>query len=374
MKFVALSFLLAGVLAVAGFAASEPVSVRSFGRLPDGREVHLYTLRNDNGVEVDIADYGATIVRFIAPDRAGKFADIVLGFDSAEPYATRSPYFGAVVGRVGNRIAGGKFSLDGVTYTLATNNPPSHLHGGRVGFDKALWQAEPSTRDGAPALRLRHVSADGDEGYPGELSVEVVYTLGADNGLRIDYSATTTKPTPVALTNHSYFNLAGAGEGTVLDHELTIHARRYTPVDSHLIPTGELAPVAGTPLDFTVPHRIGERIELNDKQLRFGNGYDHNYVLDSSDGSLALAAVVREPASGRTLEVLTTEPGVQFYTGNFLDGKTPGKAGKVYVRRGALCLETQHFPDSVNHPAFPSTILRPGKTYRTTTVYRVSVK
>lgn len=360
------------------FAQPAPVTVKSFGRLPDGRETRLYSLRNTTGFQADIADYGGTVVRLLAPDRRGKLGDVVLGFASVEPYPKQSPYFGALIGRVGNRIAGGSFTLEGKTYTLPTNNSPGGmactLHGGRVGFDKVIWQAEETRLGGQPALRLRYTSKDGEEGFPGELKVEVTYSLTADDGLRIDYTATCDRPTPINLTNHSYFNLKGEGEGTILDHELTIHAARYTPVDAGLIPTGELAPVKGTPFDFTAPHRIGERIGQPHPQLKYGNGYDHNFVLDSAAGKLALAATVYEPTSGRVLEVLTTEPGLQFYSGNFLDGRLTGKAGKPYVHRGAFCLETQHFPDSVHRPAFPSTILRPGETYRSTTVYRFSAR
>lgn len=333
---------------------------------------------NANGFQVDIADYGGTIVRLLAPDRNGRLDDVTLGFASIEPYPLNSPYFGALIGRVGNRIAGGKFTLEGKTYTLATNNSPGgipcHLHGGKVGFDKVIWKVEPAKRDGRPALRFLHTSKDGEEGYPGEVAVEVLYSLTDDNGLRIDYSATTTKPTPLNLTNHAYFNLAGEGKGAILGHELTVRAKHYTPVNAGLIPTGKIAEIAGTPLDFTSPHTIGERIETDDEQLRFGKGYDHNFVLDSADGSLALAATVHEPGSGRILEVLTTEPGLQFYSGNFLDGSLTGKSGRNYAHRGAFCLETQHFPDSINQPSFPSAVLRPGQTYRSTTIYRFSAR
>ena len=350
--------------------------MQSFGTLPDGREARLFTLTHPSGFSAAITDFAGAVVRLLVPDRAGRLADVTLGFDSVAPYVKDSPFFGALVGRVGNRIAGGQFTLDGRTYTLATNNAPGgipcHLHGGQRGFDKVLWSAEPTTRDGQPALLLRYTSPDGEEGYPGTLSVAVTYSLTADQGLRIDYTATTDRPTPVNLTNHCYFNLAGAGAGDVLGHEVTLHARRYTPVTAGLIPTGAVTPVAGTPFDFTTPHAIGARIGHNHEQLRFGGGYDHNWVLDSADGSLALAATVREPASGRVMDVLTTEPGVQFYTGNFLEGQVPGKSGAAYPYRSGFCLETQHFPDSVNQPAFPSTILRPGQTYRSTTVYRFS--
>lgn len=363
-------------LSVSPLAA--PIPVHAFGSLPDGRPVHLYTLNNRQGLSAVISDFGGTVVRLEVPDRAGTSADVVLGFNGLPDYETKSPYFGCLIGRVGNRIAKGKFSLDGKTYTLATNNHPGgiscHLHGGKEGFDKKLWKSEPTTKNGLPALRLSYQSPDGEEGYPGNLSVEVVYSLTDDNSLRIDYTATTDRPTPVNLTNHSYFNLRGEGQGTILDHEITIHASRFTPVDEGLIPTGELAPVAGTPLDFRQAHRIGERIEAANPQLKYARGYDHNFVLDGPAGELRLAATVREPTTGRVMEVLTTEPGMQFYSGNFLDGTTTGKSGEKYVFRGALALETQHFPDSVNHPNFPNTILKPGETYRSTTVYRFSAK
>jgi aldose 1-epimerase len=353
--------------------------MKSFGKLPDGREARLYTLKNASGFQADIADYGGTIVNLLVPDRTGKLADVSLGFSTVTPYPKDSPFFGALIGRVGNRIAAGKFTLEGKTYTLAKNNQPTpelpcHLHGGTIGFDKVIWAAEPTTHDGQPALRLRYTSADGEEGYPGKLTVEVLYSLTADNGLRMEYTATTDKPTPVNLTNHCYFNLAGEGNGTILGHELTVQAKRYTPVNAGLIPTGEIAPVAGTPFDFTSPHTIGERIGAKDEQLKFGGGYDHNYVLDASDGKLALAATVREPVSGRVLEVLTTEPALQFYSGNFLDGTLKGKSGAPYVLRSGFCLESQHYPDSINQPSFPNTVLRPGQTYHTTTVYRFSAK
>jgi len=357
--------------------------MRSFGKLPDGREAGLFTLESASGLRADITNYGGIIVRLLVPDRDGRIADVTLGHDATADYLMSASYFGALVGRVGNRTAAGRFTLDGQTYTLATNNSPAgipcHLHGGQRGFDQALWSAEPSTTgDGQPRLHLFHTSPDGDEGYPGTLRVIVCYSLTADCGLRIDYIATTDRATPVALTNHAYFNLRGDGTGDILGHELTLHARRYTPVDAGLIPTGELAPVAGTPFDFTTPHTIGERIDHKHPQLEFGAGYDHNFVLDSDDHSpalspsngLALAATVREPTTGRVLDVLTTEPGVQFYTGNFLNGSQIGKSGRRYTHRSGFCLETQHFPDSANQPAFPSIILRPGHTLRSTTVFR----
>jgi aldose 1-epimerase len=362
----------------AASAKDAPVTKQSFGKLDDGREVTLYRLQGPSGLRADIMDFGGTIVRLLVPDRNGKLADVALGFEHVADYPKKSPYFGALIGRVGNRMAHGKFTLDGKTYTLATNNSPGGipctLHGGNIGFDKVFWHVEPTQRDGLPALKLDYTSRDGEEGFPGNLKVEVVYSITRDNGLRIDYTATTDQATPVNLTNHNYFNLKGEGEGTILDHQLTIHASRYTPVDRGLIPTGELAPVADTPFDFTQSHAIGERVETKNEQLEFGRGYDHNFVLDAKPGGMALAATVYEPTSGRVLEVLTTEPGLQFYCGNFLDGTLTGKAGKPYVFRGAFALETQHFPDSVNHPAFPSTILRPGKTYHSSTVYRFSTR
>ncbi len=358
----------------------------SFGKTPDGRETRLHTLQTPRGFRADIADYGGTIVRLFAPDRHGQFADVVLGCDRVEDYVAHPTFFGCIVGRVANRIAHGRFSLDGKTYRLATNNTPGgipcHLHGGLKGFDSVIWRAEPLTTAPGPALRLQYRSVDGEEGYPGNLDVTVIYTLSEENALRIDYTATTDQATPINLTNHSFFNLAGEGAGSVLDHLLTLNARRYTPANAGLIPTGEVAPLAGTPLDFTNPHAIGERIDAPHEQLRLAGGYDQNFVIDRSDDSSALsasnelvpAATVWEPQSGRLLEVLTTEPGVQLYTGNFLDGTFAGKLGHVYPHRHGFCLETQHFPDSPNQPAFPSTILRPGAVFRSTTVYRFSAR
>lgn len=366
------------LLVSAALARAATVSSSPFGHLDDGREVTLYTLQGKSGLRAEIMDYGGTLVRLLAPDRQGRLADVVLGFDHVADYPTKSPYFGALIGRVGNRIAHGSFTLDGKTYTLPTNNTPGGhpctLHGGTLGFDKVFWHAEPAERDGEPALKLDYTSRDGEDGFPGNLKVEVVYSLTKDHGLRIDYTATTDQPTPVNLTNHSYFNLKGEGTGTILDHQLTIHARRYTPVDAGLIPTGELAPVAGTPFDFTTPHAIGERIGQETPQLAYGHGYDHNFVLDAASGTLALAASVYEATSGRVLEVLTTEPGLQFYSGNFLNGTLTGKRGKLYEFRSAFALESQHFPDSVHHPEFPNTLLQPGQTYRSTTVYRFSTR
>lgn len=350
-----------------------------FGQTPDGRATRLYALQNAHGFRAEVSDYGGTLVRLLAPDRQGTLADVTLGFRHAGDYAERSPYFGCIVGRVGNRIAGGRFSLDGQTHELARNNSPGGLpcclHGGIKGFDKAVWQAAFSTSGQGPVLRLSHRSPDGDEGFPGNLETNVTYAVTADNTLRIDYEATTDRATPVNLTNHAYFNLAGEGSGDVLDHRVTLHASRYTPVNAGMIPTGQLAPVAGTPLDFLQPQAIGERIDAPHEQLRFGLGYDHNFVIDQPAGTAGapvLAARVTDPRSGRVLEVLTTEPGVQFYTGNFLDGSLTGKSGKIYGRRHGFCLETQHFPDSPNQPAFPSVILRPGTVWRSTTLFRFS--
>ncbi|MSU49072.1 MAG: galactose mutarotase [Opitutus sp.] len=349
-----------------------------FGKLPDGQAAHLYALENSRGLRAEISDYGGTVVRLLTPDRHGRLADVVLGFDSVAGYLAHSPFFGCLVGRVGNRIAGGRFSLDGHDHALAINNAPGglpcHLHGGRVGFDKVLWRAEPHLTPDGPALTLRHLSADGDEGYPGNLDVTVMYSLTSDNALRIDYVATTDRASPVNLTNHSYFNLAGEGTGDVLGHVITLNAAGYTPVNAGLIPVGHIAPVAATPLDFTAPHKIGERIDAPNEQLRFAGGYDHNYVINRGGDTLVLAATAFEPLSGRLLELRTTEPGVQFYTGNFLDGSFPAKNGHVYRRRHGFCLETQHFPDSPNQPAFPTMILRPGTTLRSTTEYRFSAR
>ena len=363
------------ILMGASAFGSESIVRKPFGKTPEGKAVELYWLTNRNGMEASIMTYGGIVVSLTAPDRDGRYADVVLGFDRLEDYLAGHPYFGALVGRYGNRIAKGKFTLDGKQYTLAVNNGENHLHGGIKGFDKAVWQARGAIKKTGVELALAYTSADGEEGYPGNLAVKVVYTLTDSNELKIEYSATTDKPTPVNLTNHSYFNLAGQGSGDVLGHELTIAADRFTPIDKGLIPTGELRPVAGTPFDFRQPTAIGARIEQADEQLKFGGGYDHNFVLNKQqEGALELAARVYEPKSGRLMEVFTTEPGIQFYCGNFLDGTNVGKGGKAYKFRNGLCLETQHFPDSPNKPEFPSVILRPGREYSTTTVYRFSAK
>jgi aldose 1-epimerase len=354
------------------------ITSQPFGKLPSGQEVQLYKLRNSKGMEADITNYGAIVVRLFAPDKAGKMEDVVLGYDKLADYVKDTPYFGAIVGRYGNRIAGGEFKLDGKIYTLAKNNPGDNpvnaLHGGLKGFDKVVWEAKPAQTSAGPSLQLKYLSKDGEEGYPGNLNVTVTYTLTNQNELKIDYLATTDKATPVNLTNHSYWNLTGGVKGDILGHELMIKADRYTPVDKTLIPTGQLTTVDGTPFDFRKPTAIGARVNENNQQLKFGGGYDHNWVLSRKGPGLEKAATVYEPKSGRFMEVLTTEPGLQFYCGNFLDGSNIGKGGVAYKHRYGLCLETQHYPDSPNHPNFPSTILKPGETYKTTTVYRFSTK
>jgi aldose 1-epimerase len=366
------------VLAVPCLCAAQNVSARgpklthqTWGQTPQGQPVEIYTLANARGMEARIITYGGILVSLKVPDRRGKFADVVAGFDSLDGYVGQPPppFFGALVGRYANRIANATFTLDGVRYTLDKNDGPNSLHGGFHGFDKVVWTAKPI---GNNSLQLMYLSKNGEEGYPGNLSVTVIYTLTVNNELRIDYSATTDKDTVLNLTNHSYFNLAGQGVGDVLGHIVTINADRYTPVDKTLIPTGELRPVAGTPFDFRTPHAIGERINADDEQLKYGRGYDHNFVLNRKGTSLELAARVVEPKSGRVLEVLTTQPGLQFYTGNQLDGSIHGKGGAVYRQHAAFCMETQHFPDSPNHPKFPTTELKPGARYHEITVFKFS--
>lgn len=349
------------------------VSALPFGKTADGTPVELYMLKNGRGMEARIATYGGILVGLTAPDRHGNFADVVLGSDSLQGYLKGSPYFGALIGRYGNRIAGGSFSLDGATYTLARNDAPNSLHGGKNGFDKVVWKVVSSgVGDRGPQLILSYLSGDGEEGYPGNLDVRATYTLTDEDALSIRFEATTDKPTVMNLTGHSYFNLRGAGD--VLGHVVEIHAQRFTPVDRTLIPTGEFKDVAGTPFDFRRPHTIGERIGDANEQLQFGRGYDHNWVLDGSPGTLRVNAEVYEPRSGRVLELLSDQPGLQFYSGNFLDGSITGKGGVVYGFRSGFCMEPQHFPDSPNHPDFPSTVLRPGETYRSTIVYRFKVE
>jgi aldose 1-epimerase len=349
----------------------KPASVEktSFGKLPDGTPIDQYILTNENGMKAKVITYGAILTELHVPDKDGRLVDVVLGFDDLAGYLGGHPFFGATVGRVANRIAKGKFKLDGKEYTLAKNGGPNAIHGGEKGFDKVVWKAEPQTVKDGTAVKFTYLSKDGEEGYPGNLTVSVTYTLTNRNELKIDYSATTDKATPVNLTNHSYFNLAGAGTGDVLGHELMIAADKYTLADDTLIPTGEIKPVKGTPLDFTSPTPIGTRID----QVKSTGGYDHNYVLNGGDKAPYLAARVREPKSGRVMEMYTTEPGVQLYTANYLD-VAKGKSNLPYGKHGAFCLEAQHYPDSVNHPEFPSTILMPGKTYAQTTIYQFSAK
>jgi aldose 1-epimerase len=363
--------LIAGI--ASPLAAKTQVTKASGGKLPDGAEVEIFTLK-DEKLEVRVMTYGGDVISLKAPDRNGKMADVVLGFDSPSGYyennhSKSASFFGPIVGRYANRIAHAKFSLDGKEYTLTKNNGDNSIHGGPGGFHNRIWQGKII----ADGVELTYLSKDGEEGYPGNLSVTVRYTLtGGD--LQIDYSATTDKPTVLNLTNHSYFNLSGQGNGTILQEQLKLNASRFTPVDATLIPTGELKSVAGTPFDFLQPHAVGERINADDEQIRLGHGYDHNFVIDGGGKELTQAAEVYDPASGRVLQVLTTEPGVQFYTSNFLDGSIKGKQGIAYPRNGALCLETQHFPDSPNHPDFPSTVLRPGSKFHSLTVYRFSVR
>ncbi len=354
-------------------AAAASVTRAPFGVLANGDSVHVFTLTNTQGIQLRALDYGGIIQSLRTPDRTGKFGDIVLGFDSLDQYVKLSPYFGAIVGRYANRIAKGRFTLDGKTYTLATNNGPNALHGGLVGFDKVVWGAEPFQNDSSVGVVWTHISPDGDQGYPGTLSARVTYTLTNDDRLIIDYQATTDKPTILNITNHSYFNLAGAGSGDVLNEVMMINADSITPVDSTLIPTGKLEAVAGTPFDFRTPTAIGARITAPNQQLRFAGGYDHNFVLNGAESGLSHAAQAVDPAAGRTLDVYTTQPGLQFYTGNFLDGSFAGIGG-VYGHRSGFALETQHYPDSPNHANFPSVVLRPGDTYRSQTVFRFGVE
>ena len=373
-------FMGALLMTTPAFAGAEPQSgstiKKSFGKTPDGQPADLYVLTNKSGAEVSITNYGGAVVSIKVPDRNGKLADVVLGYDNVDGYVNDKSHFGGIIGRYGNRIAHAQFLLDGKTYTLAKNNGENTLHGGVKGFDKALWAARILHGKDAQSLELSYVSKDGEEGFPGNLNVSVIYTLKDDNALSVAYVATTDKKTVLNLTNHSYFNLAGQGSGDILSHLLMIQADKFTPVDAALIPTGELRGVAGTPFDFRKPTAIGARINQDDEQLKLGGGYDHNFVLRPVPESLEFlgAARVVEQTSGRVLEVFTTEPGVQFYTGNFLDGKTPGKGGVAYPRRNAFCLETQHFPDSPNQPKFPSTVLNPGVRYHSVTTYKFSVE
>ena len=346
----------------------------AYGNLPDGQEVFLYTLTNGHGLEMKVTNYGGLITSLKTPDRNSVLEDIVLGYDSLAGYLTQSPLFGAIVGRYANRIAKAKFKLDGKEYTLANNNGPNSIHGGRKGFDKVVWKAEQVLSPDGPSLKLTYLSKDMEEGFPGNLNVEVVYTLGNSNELKITYQATTDKTTVVNLTQHSYFNLTGNAKRDILDHILMIPADSIVAIDKMLIPTGQLKRVAGTPLDFTTPHRVGARIDDSDEQLELARGYDHCFVLRSSADSLWRAATLSEPVSGRTVDVFTTEPGVQIYSGNFLSGSIKGKGGVFYKKRFGICLETGHFPDSPNRPEFPSTALKPGEIYKTSTVFKFGVK
>jgi aldose 1-epimerase len=354
--------------------AATRIERRPYGKSTDGQAVELFTLSRPGAPSVSITNQGGFIVSILAPDRAGARADVALGYDSLQGYLADKSYFGCLVGRYANRIAKAGFTLDGKHYTLAANDGPNTLHSGPDGFCRKVWTPEVIEGKDGSALQLSYVSRDGEGGFPGTLTAKVVYSLRADGGLVLDYTATTDAPTVVNLTNHAYFNLAGEGQGTILDHKLELEADEFTPTDAGLIPTGELRKVAGTAFDFRKPVAIGARIDGADEQLKNGHGYDHNFVIRGKSGELRLAARVVDEKSGRVLEMFTTEPGVQFYTGNFLDGSTVGKSGKRYVRRGAFCLEAQHFPDSPNQPAFPTTVLRPGQTYRQTTVYRLSVE
>jgi aldose 1-epimerase len=375
---LALLFVLCAGLTAPFFAGTTQkekarIDKRAFGKLEDGTPVDLYTLKNRNGLQVEITNYGGAVVTIRTPDRRGRMGDIALGYDDLRGYLADTAYFGALIGRYANRIAGGKFTLNGVEYQLAQNNGVNHLHGGVRGFNKVVWQAREMDHADGVALELTYLSKDKEEAYPGNLTVTATYVLSNANELRIEYTATTDKETVVNLTHHSYFNLAGPGMGDVLRHEVKLNADKFTPVDETLIPTGELKAVKGTPFDFSRATAIGSRINQADDQLVLGKGYDHNFVLNKQGQELSLAANVYEPSSGRVLEMWTTEPGMQLYTGNFLDG-VRGKAGKVYHRRGGFCLEAQHFPDSPNKPAFPSTVLKPGERYTQTTVYKFMVR
>jgi aldose 1-epimerase len=356
-------------------SAALKIEKGPFGSV-DGKSVDLYTLTNDKGMEMKVTNYGCIVTSLKVPDKAGKAGDVVLGYNDVASYVKNNPYFGAAIGRYGNRIGGAKFTLDGKDYLLEKNNGPNSLHGGKKGFDKVIWDAKEVNGKNSVGVEFSYVSKDGEEGFPGNLSIKITYTVTDNNEFKVDYSATTDKTTICNLTHHSYFNLAGEGASDILGHELMIKASKYTPVDSTLITTGELALVAGTPFDFLKPTAIGSRIGVENIQLKYGLGYDHNWVLDRPANSkdLLLAATVAEPKSGRCMDVLTTEPGLQFYSGNFLDGTITGKSGQVYKHRYGFCLESQHFPDSPNKPKFPSTVLKPGETYKTSTVYKFYTK
>jgi len=353
----------------------DTITKAPFGKTPDGASVEIYTLRNRNGCEARIMTYGGIVQSLTMPDRNGKLDDIVLGYDTVDAYIAKTPYFGALIGRYGNRIGGAKFTLEGKTYTLPQNDHGNTLHGGVKGFDKVVWKVvKADVGPKGPRLELNYLSKDGEEGFPGDLNVMAVYTLTDNNELRLDFTANTDKPTVCNLTHHSYFNLRGQGNGDILGHEVYINSDKTTPVDSGLIPTGELAPVAGTPFDFRKPTTIGARIKDPDTVLQYGPGYDHNWVINKPPGKLGLMARVYEPTSGRVMEVLSTEPGLQFYAGNFLDGTIKGKGGAVYQRRTGFCMEPQHYPDSPNKTQFPSTELKPGETCHNTIIYKFWVK
>ena len=370
--FFALLLLLVSVMIA---TAQTGITKESFGKTADGQSVDIYTLTNRHGMKARITNYGGIVVSLTAPDRDGKYADVVLGYNDLDSYLKPPfPYFGALIGRYGNRIAKGRFTLDGVEYKLAVNNGENSLHGGIKGFDKVVWTGSEVRSAAGPALALKYLSKDGEEGYPGNLTVNVVYTLTNNDELKIDYHATTDKDTVLNLTHHGYFNLAGEGNGDILNHRLVLKASRFLPTDAGAIPTGELRNVAGTPFDFLKMMAIGARINQDDEQIKIGNGYDHTWVIDGLMGKLRQAATVFEPTTGRVMEVWTTEPGVQFYTGNYLDGTAIGKSGKPYQRRNGFCLETQHYPDSPNHPKFPTTTLKKGETFNSTTVYRFSAR
>jgi len=382
MKILQLITLATTGLGAACFVGCTSMSTNSksmitkadFGKTPDGKAVEIYTLRNARGAEARIMTYGGIVQSLLVPDKHGKLADIVLGYDTLDGYLTNSPYFGALIGRYGNRIGGAIFTLEGKTYTLATNNGPNSLHGGLKGFDKVVWFAKPSIGVDGPVLSLAYVSPDGEEGFPGNLLVTAVYSLTDNNEFKIEFTATTDKPTVCNLTHHSYFNLAGQGNGDILDHLVYINSDKTTPVDAGLIPTGEFADVKGTPFDFRKPTAISARIEAPDKVLQYGPGYDHNWVINKPLGKFGLQARVVEPTSGRMMEVWSDQPGLQFYAGNFLDGTIKGKGGVFYQKRTGFCMEPQHYPDSPNKPNFPSVELRPGQTYHNTIEYKFSVQ
>ena len=378
MKLVTLAAVGLGAACLAGCASvsdtHSTITQADFGKTPDGTQVEIYTLKNSKGAEAHILTYGGIVQSLYMPDKNGKMGDIVLGFDNLGGYLTNSPYFGALIGRYGNRIGGGQFTLEGKTYDLPKNDHGNTLHGGLKGFDKVIWTARPMETSEGPALILTYLSKDGEQGFPGNLMVTAIYTLTDNNELKLQFSATTDKPTVVNLTHHSYFNLAGQGDSSILDEIVYINANEVTPVDSKLIPTGKFEDVTGTPFDFRKPTAIGARIDDPDKVLQYGPGYDHNWVINKPAGQFGLMARVTDPDSGRVMEVWSDEPGLQFYAGNFLDGTIVGKGGKVYPRRSAFCMEPQHYPDSPNKANFPSTELKPGQTYHNTIVYKFSAK